>query len=280
MKLRDVILNLDKSYSNQEWYGYIDDSMIASLGLGCMGVYQVEDNLRLTCYWVSKWLCTDTHCGIRAFFLDDEFIGIVTQRSRRDDQVFEYISTAVKAKLRAYIMELTDYGEHDEEETMLNLDREMGDGFTVAWAGELIDSVVLVDGKHAKVMNNPRGTSKCITVSTAIGEQLVKVNDIQIPYHMCNVLTDTIFPTQIIEYYESLGWNPFDIDSITTVNGLYGAALSVFMESERGNIVIKTKYNLIAYASLEWNNAIGYYFKTQKGSNISLSDVIGYIVEY
>lgn len=131
MKLRELIANVDKSEQNEDWYGYIDDSMISSLSLGCMGVYQIEGKPRLQCYWVSKWLCSDTHCGIRAFFLDNEFIGIATQRARRDDVVFEYISNTVKAKLRAYIMELTDYGEHDEEEIMLDLDREMGDGFKV-----------------------------------------------------------------------------------------------------------------------------------------------------
>lgn len=285
MKLRDIITNLDMSTDNEDWYGYIDDSMIFSLGLGCMGVYQIEGKTRLKCYWISKWLDSDTHCGVRAFFLDNEFIGISTQRYRRDDVVFEYINNTVKSKLRAYIMELTDYGEHDEEETMLDLDKEMGDGYTVTWAASLLDSKVIIDGysvdvvdkysSHEIIVCNINGAKESIDIRTAkVAYHLIN------PFNIIQFRVETAFTPEMIQYYEGIGWTPFDFGEIHSISERYGAVDDIFMASDAVHIVIKTKNSMITYATLEWDNQHGYYFKTPVGNMIKLSEVCGYLIEY
>ena len=85
MKLSEIINNLDKSRKNTEAPQW--DKI--SSQFSNINPISWSGDTRLKCYWVAKHLCTDTQVGILAYFLDDEFICISHQTSRKSSVFFK-----------------------------------------------------------------------------------------------------------------------------------------------------------------------------------------------
>lgn len=67
-----------------------------------------SEDKRLTCFFIKKWYCTDTFVGIRAYFLDEEFVAISHQVARKAYEEFYFVSTEVAKKVREYLLSLND----------------------------------------------------------------------------------------------------------------------------------------------------------------------------
>lgn len=65
-----------------------------------------SDDTHLKCYFIKKWYCTDTYVGIKAYFLDDEFIAISSQDGRKMDEEFSFVSKELALKLKNYLEKL------------------------------------------------------------------------------------------------------------------------------------------------------------------------------
>ncbi len=166
MKLLDIVDNLDRSKENEQYVGLED--LVTELNLTCYGVYQSSENPRLTSYWLAKHICTDTHVGLRAYFLDDLLVAVSSQAARKSDENFEWVSLESARLVQSYILSL-------EEEEVLSVDiadfdEEMGDGYPVEYVGQLLTNKVLYEGALVEVTKEDSQGYKnfhTITIKTA-----------------------------------------------------------------------------------------------------------------
>lgn len=186
MKLIDIIDSLDKSPENEECMRYNLDNIGEDLGIdGSYYISQKENNVRLRCYWVSYHLCTDTWVGIRAYFYDDTFVAISYQPARKSDEKFEWVSLNLAKAVRKYILSL-------QEEDELNIsildtiDEELGDGYTVNYAGQVLYKKVLYKNTLCEVVrNNARSYGRDNIALLCQGEVIdVDVEDLVCPWNI------------------------------------------------------------------------------------------------
>lgn len=277
MKLREIIKHIDKSPENEDWCGYIEYPMIHSLRLGMDAVYQDSNNKRLTCYWVSKWHSTDTNCGIRAYFLDDELVCISTKNYRRDDERFQYVSTDAIAKLRNYVLSLIYNEDFDSDMSIVNMQLDMGEGYTIQYVDDIVSKTAIYNGqpveldiKQCKQMRGSKSAPIVLNGETII----VEMSDLVFPYH-CNKpveikLPEPVIPDDKLKKLEMVGWVPFD-------------HTMAFMDKWVGKLddlilAIKTKSGQISFCVFKHSNDEGFHFQTTVGNIIKLSDVDSYII--
>lgn len=102
MKLIDIINSIDKNnkglQSQPAWSDIAQAFQIHDLGC--------YDDKRLTAYHIVTWYCTDSYVGLRAYFLDDEFIGISEQSGRKSNEDFKFVSKEIALKVRFYLESL------------------------------------------------------------------------------------------------------------------------------------------------------------------------------
>lgn len=162
------------------------DSIGGDLGIDCCYfVSQKENNVRLKCYWVSYHLCTDTWVGIRAYFLDDTFVAISYQPARKSDEKFEWVSLNLAKKVREYILSLKE--EDDLNISILDtLDEELGDGYGVNYAEQVLYKKVLHKNTLCKVVrdNSRKYGQDSITIEYQGATIDVDVKDILCPWNI------------------------------------------------------------------------------------------------
>lgn len=163
MKLKDIIANLDKSKSNEDDEVYWDlEGFALELELNCHGIKQDGNNLRLKCYWIANHLCTDTWVGIRAYFLDKEFVCLSTQQGRKCDETFEWVSKDSFRNVKNYITSLQEKQEYDNDPVdFLDMEEDFGEGYPIEFTGQCLKKDVLWKGKEVTIVkdNNERYTN-------------------------------------------------------------------------------------------------------------------------
>ncbi|MFA7287193.1 MAG: hypothetical protein WC052_06025, partial [Patescibacteria group bacterium] len=55
---------------------------------------------RLKGYWINKWICTDTHVGEMAYFLDDELVFTCEQTARKSDAAIYFVDPSAYQKVK------------------------------------------------------------------------------------------------------------------------------------------------------------------------------------
>jgi hypothetical protein len=153
MLLRQLIETLDKSDNNKQEVDIYD---LEGLLNNCFSINTYLDksktNTRVTCYWLGKWLCTDTHVGYRVYFLDDKLLALSYQPARKSDETFTFASKEVKQELKDYIVSLIEVDEEEfEDEFYLNLDKDFGVGYRVGFACQLITDYVMYKGQRCRI---------------------------------------------------------------------------------------------------------------------------------
>jgi hypothetical protein len=134
MTLREIIAKLDKSEKNRDWIDI--DTLCTELNINNSWL-DIDD--RLNFYYITKWCCTDTYVGMRAYFLDDVLVAVSTKMGRRQNEDFEWVSSEAKIMVKNYIL---SFIEVDVVETPLDLDIELGDGFGVDYGSQLLTYTV------------------------------------------------------------------------------------------------------------------------------------------
>lgn len=92
---------------------------------------------RLKCYFIQRWLCTDTEVGTRAYFLDGEFVALSNQTARKSDETFTFASEKAAAKVKEYITFLAN--EERSHKIVLqesDLEEECEDTFTIDFSSQ------------------------------------------------------------------------------------------------------------------------------------------------
>lgn len=116
-------------------------------------LYWSED-IRLKCYFIKKWYCTDSYVGIRAYFLDDEFIAISNQIGRKMDEHFSFISEGLVNKLRLYLESLVEKENNFNiiDEKFLN--EEISDFYKIEYNSQIVEKEAILNGDKVLIIKN------------------------------------------------------------------------------------------------------------------------------
>lgn len=58
---------------------------------------------RLKGYWIHRWMCTDTHVGEMAYFLDDELVLVCAQTARKNDAYIYFVDKEAYEKVKVFM---------------------------------------------------------------------------------------------------------------------------------------------------------------------------------
>lgn len=118
---------------------------------GIYDFYWSEDT-RLKCYFIRTWYCTDSYVGLRAYFLDGEFVATSFQGGRKAHQDFEFVSLELAKKVRDYILSLRD-GEDDLKINVLeDLDEEMPNTYKIEYNSQILHKTALLNGERVEII--------------------------------------------------------------------------------------------------------------------------------
>lgn len=106
---------------------------------------------RLKAYFIQRWFCTDSYVGLRAYFLDKEFVATSWQRGRKLDEEFTFVSKEKCKELYSYISSLIREEEEEDGEFKFyepnSLDKETyKDTFKVEYNCQITQKTGLLDG--------------------------------------------------------------------------------------------------------------------------------------
>jgi hypothetical protein len=79
-------------------------------------------NERITKKTINEWVCTDTHVGYHAFYLDNEIICISVQTARKNPKVFFFTDKETRNELHRLIIECMDSESDDIISLISNLE--------------------------------------------------------------------------------------------------------------------------------------------------------------
>lgn len=148
-----------------------------------------EWDRRMVEFYLAPWYCTDQWVGMAAILLDGEVVALSMQTARKNDTNYEFISAEGRNKLREFVLTLVPNDEAEFE--LVNLDQEMGEGYQIGYASQMLTDKVLYNGELVEVdrSKNVRDYSppveewSRITVRLNDGtEKRVSLDDVLIPY--------------------------------------------------------------------------------------------------
>lgn len=188
MKLSEAIERLDRSDQNKCW---IAEDFAAELGLESLFPYLDYEEHGFASYFLTSWLCTDTHVGTSIVFYAGEPIAVVHQESRRGGKAYAWIGGyETKLKMRGVLLSL--YQAQDGETFVADLNEDIGEGFAVTYSGELLDKTVLLKetGEPVEVVKTYRSFDQVdrwrhIDIRPTGGKkQTVTMAEILVPYRV------------------------------------------------------------------------------------------------
>ena len=109
MKILEMINKVNKSDEFKD-DGINFDNLCSSLNIDFYGWLEQE---RLTAYYISSWICTDTWVGYRVYFLDDKPVAISHQPFRKSSEKFKWVSENDVIEVRDYTLSLIPNNEFD-----------------------------------------------------------------------------------------------------------------------------------------------------------------------
>lgn len=135
MKIIDLIKNIDKSDQNKN-YVNIHDFAYEQFSLS-LDHNVINKNLK--CYWLGRWLCTDSYVGYRVYFLNDEAVGISLQEGRKCSENMYWISKEAAIKTKEYILSLMVEEVEDNDYIICDINEDLGDSFKISFNDQIID---------------------------------------------------------------------------------------------------------------------------------------------
>jgi hypothetical protein len=149
MKLIDAIRNVVILESKSPWDNHASlDEIAADFGIDHFYSAPDELNARIKAYPISSWLCTDTGVGINAIYFDGEPAGSSSKQARKDGLFVEWISQEIAMRVRDAIMEHVRQGSI----AIIDPEEEIGDGFTVNFAGQAFTDDGRYQGRPVKAL--------------------------------------------------------------------------------------------------------------------------------
>lgn len=182
MKIKDLIVNLDRSESTQT---DIDlDDLACQFNLYSNFKFDYEQT-RLTSYWVRSWMCTDTWVGYKVYFFDDIPVAFSSQTARKSSEEIEWVSEDAYRKVKEYISSFAE----QEPISILNLEEEIPDTYKISYASQWlnINDTALFNSKEVKVLRrqNFRDWDNNNVIILLNGmETVVNIKDLDFRYNL------------------------------------------------------------------------------------------------
>ena len=155
MTLLELLTNVDRSPSNE--IGWLDErDVLSPLNHDYLTYIDCSMlNRRLKGYWLVCRMCTDTHVGLAALYLDTTLVGVYQQDARKSDVRIEFISEEAALLVLAYVKECCDIPEQ-KFVISTDLDEQQSEFACFEFAGDIIDRNGFYNGKPVKFV----GTSQ------------------------------------------------------------------------------------------------------------------------
>lgn len=147
--LRKLISEIDKTKPH-----YPNFERLAEL----FNIYELyySDNERLKCFFIKKWYCTDSYVGVRAYFLDDEFVAISNQYGRKMSEEFSFISKDSINKVKKYLESLVE--ETDQTDLDLieddELDEEITSTYKIEYNSQILHKEAFLNNEKVQIIKN------------------------------------------------------------------------------------------------------------------------------
>jgi hypothetical protein len=112
-----------------------------------------SDDERLTCYFIKRWYCTDSWVGLRAYFLDGEFVAVSNQTGRKMDEEFEFLDEPTTQKLKEYLRSLVEE-ESGVNVTYLNegdLEVEIPNTYKIQYNTQILHKTAFLNGEVVEI---------------------------------------------------------------------------------------------------------------------------------
>ena len=111
-----------------------------------------SDDTRLKCYFIKKWYCTDSYVGLRAYFLDDEFVATSYQQGRKFNEDFTFVSKEKAEKVRNYLISLIEPEGIDVEIFKEELDEEIPSTYKIVYNSQILHKTALYNGERVDII--------------------------------------------------------------------------------------------------------------------------------
>lgn len=109
---------------------------------------------RLKCYFIKTWYCSDSYVGIRAYFLDGKFVAISTQKGRKDDEHFEFVSLEIAKEVRDYLLTLTEKEDTFKVSVLTDdeLSQEIPNTYKIEYNSQIRHSTALLNRERVTIV--------------------------------------------------------------------------------------------------------------------------------
>lgn len=144
MKLIDAIRNVTRPATPDPWrHSAPLEEICEALGIQYDWNEPEELQSRLQSYPIFNWLCTDTHVGLNAIYLDGEPVGSSMQVARKNSMSVQWLSSEDARRVRDAILS------YREEKTfdLILPDEMIGEDAGVAYVGQALTNEGFYQGR-------------------------------------------------------------------------------------------------------------------------------------
>lgn len=112
-----------------------------------------SDDTRLKSYYIKIHYCTDSYVGIKAYFLDDEFIALSNQIGRKYPEEFDFVSTEIAEKVKDYLLSLLEPEEHSANVSVIDyLDEEIPNTYKIEYNTQILQKKAIYKGERVDII--------------------------------------------------------------------------------------------------------------------------------
>lgn len=146
--LRKVIESID--FNNKQLESSPDLNGLANL----FNIYNFTwtDDTQLKAYFIKVHYCTDTYVGIRAYFLNGEFVALSNQIGRKYNEDFGFVNKECAEKVKKYILSLIEEDDNSEYDILEDLDEEIPNTYTIEYNTQIIHKYAIYEGKKVEII--------------------------------------------------------------------------------------------------------------------------------
>lgn len=154
MLLEELIQRLDKSDTNKQNIDveHLQEILQYEFGMG-MNLDNSKAQTRVTCYWLANWYEDESWLGFKVYFLDERLLA-TSYTATPGDEDFTFANADIEKELKAYILTFEKEKEPYTDNHYINLTMDLGDGYKLSYAYELVATHVMYLGQKCEVVES------------------------------------------------------------------------------------------------------------------------------
>jgi hypothetical protein len=112
-----------------------------------------SDDTRLKSYYIKIHYCTDSYVGIKAYFLDDEFVALSNQVGRKYSEEFDFVSIETAEKVKNYLLTLLEPEEYSVKIDIIDyLDEEIPSTYKIEYNTQILHKKALYNDEYVDII--------------------------------------------------------------------------------------------------------------------------------